>query len=125
MVRPGDLSLVQGYLDALHWLFSRNMEFDWIANLTGQCYPVRPLKSVESFLAETKFDGFVQYYGAFSELGDNFWGAREGRARYLYHYRALTRNLERLQWALLRLPRVLRLAGGTLELRAYPAPAAK
>lgn len=104
VVRPGDFSLVQGYLDALHWLFSRNMEFDWIANLTGQCYPVQPLKSVESFLAETKFDGFMHHFDAFSNSPSNFWGARQGRDRYLYHYRVLTRGLTRWEWRLCRLP---------------------
>ena len=100
----GDFSLVQGYLDALRWLIRGNVAFDWIVNLSGQDYPAQPLPRIEAFLAETKFEGFMHHFDAFSNSPSNAWGARQGRDRYLYHYRVLTRGLTRWEWRLSRLP---------------------
>jgi len=32
---------MQGYLDALDWLFSHQIDFDWLINITGQDYPTQ------------------------------------------------------------------------------------
>lgn len=82
----GDFSLVQAYLDAVDWLFSHNIEFDWLINLCGQSYPTQPLSQIENFLAETNYDGFLDYFKALSNYESNPWGIREGRNRYLYKY---------------------------------------
>jgi len=82
----GDFSMVQGYLDAVDWLFSHNTEFDWLINLSGQDYPTQPLPKIEKFLAATKYDGFLEYFEALSDSGQNPWGIRESRNRYLYKY---------------------------------------
>jgi len=37
----GNFSLMQGYLDAVDWLFSHNTKFDWLINITGQDYPTQ------------------------------------------------------------------------------------
>jgi len=81
-----DFSIIQGYLDAVDWLFSHNTEFDWLINITGQDYPTQPLPSIEKFLAETKYDGFLKYFDILSDSEDNPWGVEQGRGRYLYQY---------------------------------------
>lgn len=78
--------MIQGYLDALNWLFSHNIDFDWFYNITGQDYPTQPLCQIEKFLAETKYDGFLEYFEAVSDYEHNPWGIREGYNRYLYQY---------------------------------------
>lgn len=82
----GDFSMIQGYLDAVGWLLSRNIKFDWFINLSGQDYPTQPLSQIEQFLAQTKYDGFLDYFEAFSDYDQNIWGMEEGRSRYLYQY---------------------------------------
>jgi len=82
----GDFSLIQGYLDAVDWLFSRQIDFDWLINITGQDYPTQPLPRIEKFLAETKYDGFLEYFESFSDSNQNLWGSHIGRDRYLYKY---------------------------------------
>jgi len=102
----GDFSLMQGYLDAVDWLFSQNTEFDWLVNITGQDYPTQPLAQVEKFLAKTEYDGFLEYFELLSDSKDNVWGNKEVRDRYLYEYRWLARTLSLWQRALLKLPRI-------------------
>lgn len=80
----GDFSLVQAYLDAIDWILTHNIDFDWLINLSGQDYPIQPLSGLEKFLAETKFDGFLQYCDTFSK--DSYYGFKESRDRYLYQY---------------------------------------
>ncbi len=80
----GDLSLVLAYLEALDWLAAQNIEFDWLTNLSGQCYPTQPIKDFEKLLATTDYDGFLEYFELFSDR--NGWGIRTSRDRYLYHY---------------------------------------
>lgn len=82
----GNFSIIQGYLDAVEWLFSHNIEFDWLINLSGQDYPTQPLPQIEKFLAETKCDGFLKYFEAFSDSKHNPWGIEDSRNRYLYQY---------------------------------------
>ena len=102
----GDFSIIQGYLDALDWLFSHNVQFDWLFNLSGQDYPTQPLTKVEKFLSETKYDGFIRYCNVLSDSGQNPWGSREGRDRYLYQYWRSNGYLSRWQKALVKLPRM-------------------
>lgn len=83
----GDFSLVQGYLDAVDWLFKQNIEFDWLINLTGQDYPTQPLSQIESLLAESDCDGFIEHFKVFSE--QSHWSIQEGGSRYLYRYQKL------------------------------------
>ncbi len=80
----GDFFTVQSCLDALKWSFVHQIEFDWIVNLSGQCYPTQPLAAFEQFLAETQFDGFLEYRDVLSENG--YYGLRESLERYFYQY---------------------------------------
>lgn len=80
----GDLSLVLAYLEALDWLEEHNIEFDWLTNLSGQCYPTQPIEAFEGLLAKAEYDGFLEYFELFSD--QNGWGVRTSQDRYLYHY---------------------------------------
>jgi len=102
----GDFSIIQEYLEVIGWLLSQNIEFDWLINLTGQDYPTQPLSQLEEFLLETQYDGFLEYFEAFSNLKAKNWRSREGRDRYLYNYWRLHRYLPRWQRALIKLPRI-------------------
>lgn len=102
----GDFSIVQGYLNALDWLFNHNVQFDWLFNLSGQDYPIQPLPKIEQFLAETKYDGFIRYCNVLTDSKQNPWGSREGRDRYLYQYWRSKGNLSRWQRVLVKLPRM-------------------
>ncbi len=86
-----DFSLMQGYLDAVDWLLRNQIEFDWLINLTGQDYPIQPIEQIESFLAQTSYDGFIGYQEVLTESGA--WGLREGKTRYCYRYRQLIADL--------------------------------
>ena len=103
----GDFSLIQGYLDAVDWLFSHNTEFDWLINITGQDYPTQPLARMENFLAETNYDGFLEHFELLSDSEHNPWGSREGCDRYLYEYCRLCESLSLRQRALVKLPRMV------------------
>ncbi|MBV9389676.1 MAG: core-2/I-branching enzyme [Chroococcidiopsidaceae cyanobacterium CP_BM_ER_R8_30] len=103
----GDFSLMQGYLDAVDWLLSNNIEFDWLINLTGQDYPTQPLTRLEKFLSKTNYDGFLEYFDLFSDYKYNFWDSREVRGRYLYNYWWLSGTLSVWQRALIKLPRII------------------
>ncbi|MEP0880847.1 beta-1,6-N-acetylglucosaminyltransferase [Trichocoleus sp. ST-U3] len=103
----GDFSIVQGYLNAIDWLFSHNVEFDWLANITGQDYPIQPLPKIEKFLAESPFDGFLEYFDVLSDLEGNLWGSREGSDRYLYQYWRSGQYLPLWKRAIIKIPRMV------------------
>lgn len=83
-VRRCDMSLVNAYLDAVEWIYSQNIEFDWLVNLSGQCYPTQPLQNLENLLNETEYDGFMEHFELFS--GGAPWPLEQCKDRYLYHY---------------------------------------
>lgn len=83
-VRRGEFSALQPYLNAINWLFEHNFNFDWLAYISGQDYPVRPLSEVEEQLAKTKYDGFIQFYNVLSE--ESQWTLQEGKKRYFRQY---------------------------------------
>jgi hypothetical protein len=80
----GDLSLVLAYLETLEWIYKQNIKFDWLVNLSGQCYPTQPLHYLENLLSETDYDGFLEYFELFS--GNVPWTLKKSQDRYLYHY---------------------------------------
>ncbi|GAB1542692.1 beta-1,6-N-acetylglucosaminyltransferase [Scytonema sp. NUACC21] len=93
----GDFSIVQGYLDAVNWLLSQNISFDWLTNISGQDYPTKPLSQVKTFLAGTQYDGFLEYFKVFSK--ESHWSLREGYNRYFYKYQKIKSLSELPEWA--------------------------
>ena len=84
-VMMGSFSIIQGLFDAISWLLSKKIKFDWLVNISGQDYPTQPLYKVEYFLEKTKYDGFIEYFDAFSKQSP--WNRRVVNSRYLYHYK--------------------------------------
>jgi hypothetical protein len=80
----GDFSIIEGYLNAIDWVFKNNIEFDWLTNLSGQDYPTQHLSEINSFLSNTHYDGFLEYFKVFSK--ESHWSVREGYTRYFYKY---------------------------------------
>lgn len=67
-------------LRCMRWLLDRH-EFDWVVHLSGQDYPIRPLRDIESDLARSSRDGYLLSF----PLDAVPWDV--GAARYLYQYR--------------------------------------
>lgn len=63
----GDFSHVGRYLAAVDWLDANGIDYDWLENLTGQDYPLRPVAEIEDALAMADCDGFLQYSPVFPE----------------------------------------------------------
>jgi hypothetical protein len=76
----GDFSHVDRYLAAVDWLDANGIDYDWLENLTGQCYPLRPIAEIEETLAATDSDGFLLYSPVFPERAPH--DADQGTAGY-------------------------------------------
>jgi hypothetical protein len=63
----GDFSHLDRYFAAVDWLDANGIDYDWLENLTGQDYPLRPIAEIEDALAATDFDGFLLYSPVFPE----------------------------------------------------------
>jgi hypothetical protein len=73
----GTFSHIDRYFAAVDWLDEHGVEFDWLENLTGQDYPLRPIGEIENILSSTEADGFLQYAPVFPDRTprDADWGA--------------------------------------------------
>lgn len=76
----GDFSLLQPYLNAINWLFEHNSNFEWLIYISGQDYPTQPISKIEEYLANTEYDGFIQYWDVASRSAQN------NLNRYFYQY---------------------------------------
>ncbi|HEU5110206.1 MAG TPA: hypothetical protein VFT95_16825 [Micromonosporaceae bacterium] len=83
----GDFSHVDRYMAAVDWLTSEGVQVDWLVNITGQDYPLRPLSQTEDELVESGADGFMEYWDAFGP--QSHWPRRRVRSRYYFHHRRL------------------------------------
>lgn len=83
-----DFSLPNAYLAALEHIRQLGIYFDWVINLTGQCYPARPLKELVSLLEYAEVDAFIDYHRVFDEQGQGggIWPYSEAHSRYHYQY---------------------------------------
>jgi hypothetical protein len=73
----GDFSHLDRYFAAVDWLDAHGVEFDWMQNMSGQCYPLRPIADIERVLSESSVDGYMLYAPVFPERTppDADWGA--------------------------------------------------
>ena len=81
-VRWGDFSLTEAILFSMRWI-EQNVEYDWLIYVSGQDYPVRPLRTIEADLTASKSDAFVT---AFLCDDPGHWPAGEGFKRYYFRY---------------------------------------
>jgi hypothetical protein len=63
----GDLSHLDRYFAAVDWLAATGVEYDWLENISGQDYPLRPIAEIERTLATTDLDGFLLYAPVFPD----------------------------------------------------------
>jgi hypothetical protein len=63
----GDYSHLDRYLAAVDWLDANGIHYDWLENLSGQDYPLRPIAEIEDALVATSLDGFLLYSPVFPE----------------------------------------------------------
>jgi len=63
----GDFTHVDRYVEAADWLDANGVGYDWLENLSGQCYPLRPIAQIEDTLAALDTDGFLLYSPVFPE----------------------------------------------------------
>jgi hypothetical protein len=63
----GDFSHLDRYCAAIDWLDDNGIDYDWLENLTGQDYPLRPIAEIEDALAAADTDGFLQYSPVFPD----------------------------------------------------------
>jgi hypothetical protein len=85
----GDFTHVDRYFDAIAYLRETRTRVDWLVNLAGQHYPLRPLPAIEADLANAAGDGFVKIFPAFGP--GHHWPPHRARSRYLFHHRRLAR----------------------------------
>ncbi|WAL60580.1 core-2/I-branching beta-1,6-N-acetylglucosaminyltransferase family protein [Thermocoleostomius sinensis] len=83
-----DFSLPASYLAALDYAQKIGLRFDWVINLTGQCYPVRPLREFVSSLEQSQVDAFIDHRQVFDVQGrgGGIWPYDEAHGRYHYQY---------------------------------------
>ena len=84
IIKRGHFEMLQPYLNAINWLFDKGLEFDWLAYISGQDYPIQPVNKIEKILFESKYDGFIDYWDIVSR--DSYWTREDGKKRYFYQY---------------------------------------
>lgn len=89
-----DFSIMQAYFDGIARARALQIDFDWVVNISGQCYPTRPLAEFEQMLAATSYDGFMDYFEVFVPSERSSWDRWEAtnRYKYQYHWRLSTRE---------------------------------
>jgi hypothetical protein len=102
----GDFSHVDRYFAAVDWLDENGIDYQWLENLSGQDYPLRPIAEIEATLATTAFDGFLQYSAVFparlpagAERGDENYRLappRDAAMRYDYRHWRLGKADDRM-----------------------------
>lgn len=83
----GDFSHVDRYMAAVDWLNEEGVSVDWLVNITGQDYPIRPLGEAERELIDSGADGFMEYWDAFGP--ESHWPRHRVRSRYHFQHRRL------------------------------------
>ena len=91
----GDFLTVQKLLDGIGFLLENKFDFDWFINLSGQDYPIKPIKQIETELDLTEYDGFLEYSDILNS--PNNWEVREGKTRYYYRYEYISQLPESIK----------------------------
>lgn len=83
----GDFTHVDRYLAAVDWLTGEGVTVDWLVNITGQDYPLRPLGDCERELVNSGADGFMEYWDALGP--ESHWPGHRVRSRYFFQHHRL------------------------------------
>jgi hypothetical protein len=89
----GDFSHLDRYFAAIDWLDERGVGYDWLENISGQDYPLRPVAEIERTLATASVDGYLRYApvfpgdgGADPGTGERLCAPFDARMRYRYRH---------------------------------------
>jgi len=74
-VKWADYSQITMLTKCINWMLS-NLQFNWMTFISGQDYPIQPLRKTEQFLAETDYDGFM-----------GGWPIEKTKFQFRYFYR--------------------------------------
>ena len=83
-----DFSHPRRWLQTVDWLTRNRVEYDWLSNLSGQDYPIRPLSRVHDELAASGADAFLETFDVF-DPEQTPWGMARGTTRYRFRHRRL------------------------------------
>jgi hypothetical protein len=107
----GRFGLVDAALGAMRWLEAQPKAYDWLVQLSGQDYPIRPIRELEDELARGTADGYFHHFDAFDATeaasGPMSWSQHEVENRYSFRYALLKPDSTALLRALLKAPRLL------------------
>ncbi|MBF2079854.1 MAG: hypothetical protein IGR76_15375 [Synechococcales cyanobacterium T60_A2020_003] len=83
-----DFSLPGSYIAALDHAHKLGIDFDWVINMTSQCYPIRLLHEFICALECAQVDAFIDYHRVFDDRGQatGIWPYEEAHNRYHYQY---------------------------------------
>jgi hypothetical protein len=95
-----DMSHARRWLQTVEWLMNEGVEFDWLSNLSGQDYPLRPLDQVHAELGASSADAYLEMFKVF-DPSSTPWGLARGTTRYTFRHRRICR-LRQEQMAVLR-----------------------
>ncbi len=85
-IKWGDMSLELARWRVFRWILE-NLDVDWVMLMSEQDYPIIPLKTFETRLAETQADAVMSRV-AMDSIEDRSL-RRDVQSRYLYQYRSL------------------------------------
>ncbi|MEP6800029.1 MAG: beta-1,6-N-acetylglucosaminyltransferase [Lapillicoccus sp.] len=94
----GDFTHVDRYLESVAWLVDHDDPFDWFVNISGQDYPVRPLRVMEQELAQGGDDAWLGFFDAFGPASK--WPLARAHTRYEFRHRRIRNLSDRSQRAL-------------------------
>lgn len=107
----GRFGLVDAALSAMRWLEAQPKAYDWLVQLSGQDYPIRPIRELEDELARGGVDGYFHHFDAFNPTeaaeGPMSWSQAEVENRYHFRYALLKPETTALLRAVLKAPRLL------------------
>jgi O-antigen/teichoic acid export membrane protein len=63
----GGFSHIDRFFAAVDWLEEHGVEYDWLENITGQDFPLRPIAEIERAIAELDVDGYLLYAPIFPD----------------------------------------------------------
>lgn len=92
----GDFTHLDRYLESVRWLIEHDDPFDWFVNLSGQDYPLVPMREMEHDLATGDFDASIGFFDVFGP--ESKWPHSRGHTRYNFRHRrvvTLTHTWER------------------------------
>ena len=93
-VQWGGISQVDALLWTLRWL-EDNVDYDWVVHLSGQDYPVRPLREYETRLCCGEADAYLRFARVGTEADLTGRWQEEAVRRYFYRYRYIPAALAR------------------------------